>query len=99
MSKTGQRTELGQKQRQRLLPWQLLLVPMLEKTGAEVLDFVKNELDANPALEVKEEPEEKDFEKTEDGKDFRETSDEMQRNDYGDDDQAPSVSSATAGDS
>lgn len=89
MSKTGQRTELGQKQRQRLLPWQLLLVPMLEKTGAEVLDFVKNELDANPALEVKEEPEEKDFEKTEDGKDFRETSDEMQRNDYGDDDQAP----------
>jgi RNA polymerase sigma-54 factor len=83
------RQRLEQKQRLRILPGQLQLVPLLEMNGEEVRDHIEQEIATNPALEVKSEPDEQNLEKTEDGETYRESPDEMQRKDYGDDDDMP----------
>ena len=80
---------LEQKLTQRLSPIQLQLVPLLEMTNTEFDDRVKEEIDDNPALEVNEENNDDNLDKTEDGDTFNETSDQLQANDYGDDDDRP----------
>lgn len=87
--KQGQGLTQEQKMKQRLTPAQLQLVPIIEMTGAELLDHIDRELEENPALEVKNDVDEQNLGRTEDGETYRESSDEMQRNDYGDEDQAP----------
>ncbi len=89
-------TEL--KQTQRLTPLQVQFVRMLEMTGPEVEDEVQRALDEMPALEaVEEHPEEADTHATatEDGNEFNETPDEMQRADFRSEDDMPDYLSAT----
>lgn len=89
-------TEL--KQTQRLTPLQVQFVRMLEMTGPEVEDEVQRALDEMPALEaVEEHPEEADTHATatEDGTEFKETPDEMQRADFRSEDDIPDYLSAT----
>lgn len=89
-------TEL--KQTQRLTPLQVQFVRMLEMTGPEVEDEVQRALDEMPALEaVEEHPEEADTHATatEDGTEFNETPDEMQRADFRSEDDIPDYLSAT----
>lgn len=77
------------KMKPRLTPEQLLLVPIIEMTGTELQDHISRELEENPALEVKSDADEQNLGRTEDGETYEETSEEMQRNDYGDEDQVP----------
>lgn len=88
---------LEQKLTQRLSPIQLQLVPLLEMTNTEFDDRVKEEIDDNPALEVNDENNEDNLDKTEDGDTFNETSDQLQANDYGDDDDRPYTKSSYSG--
>lgn len=88
---------LEQKLTQRLSPIQLQLVPLLEMTNTEFDDRVKEEIDDNPALEVNEENNDDNLDKTEDGDTFNETSDQLQANDYGDDDDRPYTKSSYSG--
>lgn len=88
---------LEQKLTQRLSPIQLQLVPLLEMTNTEFDDRVKEEIDDNPALEVNEENNDDNLDKTEDGDTFNETSDQLQANDYGDEDDRPYTKSSYSG--
>lgn len=74
--------------RQRLSPMQLMLVPLLEMSGPQIEEEVRRELDDNPALEVKEDTPDTTQE-TEDGTKFEESSEELLKKDYGDDDDMP----------
>lgn len=75
------------KLQQRLNPRQVLLGRYLEMTAPEIEDEVRRALDENPALEaVSESPHAEDW--AEDG--FNETSEQLQRADYADDDDIPS---------
>ena len=89
MEDAGQRLTTTQKLGQRIVPWQMQLVPLLVMNGLEIHDQIARELAGNPALEVKSDPDEQNLEKTEDGETYRESPDEMQRKDYGDDDDMP----------
>lgn len=74
------------KLQQRLNPRQVLLGRYLEMTAPEIEEEVRRALDENPALEaVNESPHSDDW--TEDG--FNETSEQLQRADYADDDDVP----------
>ena len=86
-SKQGLTTEIEQRQRLNML--QREVGRLLEKNVNELEDDVWREVDENPALEVDHERD-NDIEKTEDGEVYRETSEQMQQNDYGDDDDLPS---------
>jgi RNA polymerase sigma-54 factor len=65
---------------------QILYGKLVEKNSTELAEAVQREIEENPALERK--PEEKDnqedddLKKTQDGETFNETSDEIQSNDY-----------------
>ena len=89
MEKARQGLTTEQKLRQRIVPWQMQLVPLLEMNVAELLDYISRELEENPAIMVKPDPDEQNLKKTEDGKTYSESPEELQRNDYGDDDQVP----------
>lgn len=83
-------TEL--KQTQRLTPLQVQFVRMLEMTGPEMEDEVQRALDEMPALEAAEEHGDENtatVNATEDGDDFTETPDDMQRADFRSDDDIP----------
>ena len=81
MEDAGQRLTTTQKLGQRIVPWQMQLVPLLVMNGLEIHDQIARELAGNPALEVKSDPDEQNLEKTEDGETYRESPDEMQRKD------------------
>lgn len=79
----------GIEQTSTIGPLQVQLGKMVEMSGPEILDYVNKELEANPALEKREDEDENSLNKTEDGELYKEGSDEMIRNDYGDEDQIP----------
>lgn len=83
--------ELEQRQRMRLSLQQLRYVKLLELNAPELESAVERELEENPALEATDAPSEaeKSAEMTEDGSPFEESSEELQRNDYDDDDLPP----------
>ncbi|MBO7609992.1 MAG: RNA polymerase factor sigma-54 [Muribaculaceae bacterium] len=81
--KTTLTTELKQEQRLSTI-LQRELGRVLEKNANEMLDEVKRELDENPALDQKNAEEDLNT-TTEDGR-RSETSEQLQRNDYGDED-------------
>jgi len=64
---------------------------ILEKNGPEFEEFVQNEVDKNPALEVKSQPDDDIDKRTEDGSDYNESPEELQRRDYSDDDDRPTM--------
>lgn len=76
---------IEQRQQTTLAPMQLQFVRMLEMNGAEVEDEVARALDDNPALEVADEPTGAD-----ENAEFGETAEELQRADYGADEEVPS---------
>ena len=81
-----------QRLQQRLNPQSVALGRMLEMSTPEFEDEVRRELDDNPALEeVDSAPE-----STPEGE-FHETAEQLQRADYGDDDDAPDYTSAQGG--
>jgi RNA polymerase sigma-54 factor len=90
----GKATKLGMEtiQQQRLTPLQVRYVRTLEMTGPEFEADIRNALEENPALEVKSQEDEEhihDLTRTEDGASYTESSAEMQRADYGTDDDIP----------
>jgi len=85
-----QKLETTTKQKQRMVGIiQRELGYVLEKNGVELAEMVENQLAENPALERKTDDTDDINQKTEDGKDFRETSEQLQAADYGDEDNAP----------
>ncbi|MBR3100232.1 MAG: RNA polymerase factor sigma-54 [Muribaculaceae bacterium] len=86
-SKQHLSTEIEQRQRMNML--QREVGRLLEKNVNELEDDVRREMDENEALEINREKDEDFTEKTEDGEVYRESSDEMQQNDFGDDDDVP----------
>ena len=78
------------KQQQRLTPLQVQFVKMLEMTGPEVEDEVRRAVDENPALEVSENDSSIPLNIDDDGEQFRESAEEMQRADYRTEDDIPS---------
>lgn len=92
-----------QKLQQRLSPLQVQYVHLLEMNRIEMEDEVRHEIDENPALEaVDKSPAEEANNKNEEGDDYTESADEMQRADYRDEDDIPSyrlnVSNSSADD-
>lgn len=86
----GTKTTLTQKStlRQHLTPQQVRFVRLLEMTGPEIEDTVRDEVDENPALEAVDPdvplPDEMDGE---DG--YHESAEQMQAADYSDEDETP----------
>ena len=76
-----------QKLVQRLSPMQVRYVRMLEMNSLEMDEAVRRELDDNQALAIDDSVTER--QQTEDGRDFTESSEELQRKDYADDDDIP----------
>lgn len=76
---------IEQRQQTTLAPMQLQFVRMLEMNGAEVEDEVARALDDNPALDVAE-----DSPTSDENAEFGETAEELQRADYGADEEVPS---------
>ena len=68
-------------QRQRQVMIQRQLGSLVEKNTLEIEDEVRKELDDNPALEEVVNPDEKVNSTDEEGRDFKESSDDLQRND------------------
>ena len=77
-----------QKLQQRLSPQQVQFVKMLEMNRAEMEDEVRHEIEDNPAIEAVDSHEAENL-PTEDGRQFNETAEDMQRADYGSDDDVP----------
>ena len=77
------------KQQQKLTPLQVQFVRMLEMTGPEMEDEVQRALDEMPALEAADPSEEVHTDATEDGEQFTESADEMQRADFRSEDDMP----------
>lgn len=75
-----------QKLSQRLSPMQIRFVKLLEMNSPEADEMVRREIDDNPALEV---DSEFDNQRTEDGSQFNETAEDVQRADYNDEDDIP----------
>lgn len=73
---------------QRLNPRQVLLGRYLEMTAPEIEEEVRRALDENPALETVSEMPQSDDSWSGDG-DFDETAEQLQRADYGDEDDVP----------
>ena len=71
-----------QRLQQRLTPMQVQFVKMLEMTGPELEDEVNRVLDENPALEKIDDGEHQQNLTEDTGKEFDETSDELQSKDY-----------------
>lgn len=88
MSK-DQRLDLEQKTSLRLSQAQVRFARMLELNAPEMEEAVAKELDDNPALDVSEE-DTPIVELTDDGSEFRETPEEMQRADFTHDEEMPS---------
>ena len=86
------RLEQSQQQqlRQRLNPRQVRFGRMLEMSAPEFEDEVRRVLDENPALEESTPSESVYKEKDDEGRDFNETAEELQRADYSDPDEIPS---------
>ncbi|MBR1544188.1 MAG: RNA polymerase factor sigma-54 [Muribaculaceae bacterium] len=86
------KTALSQEQKltQRLSVLQMQLSPMIEMSNNELEERVERELDDNPALEKAEDPTEGELDKTQDGDEYTETSDQLQAADYASDDEIPS---------
>lgn len=87
-----QRIATDIKQTQRLTPLQVQFVRMLEMTGPEMEDEVQRALDEMPALEAADDSTQHGDEEvsaTEDGGEFTETPAEMQRADFGSEDDMP----------
>ena len=79
-----------QKLQQRLTPLQVQFVKMLEMTGPEVEEEVRQALDENPALELID-SNEHDNNLTEDSSEtFNESAEEIQLADYRNEDEIPS---------
>ena len=79
-----------QKLQQRLSPMQVQYVKMLEMNRLEVEEAVRNEIEDNPALEIAEPPPlEEAVTKDDEGQEFTESADDMQRADYRDEDDIP----------
>ena len=78
-----------QRLQQRLTPLQVQFVKMLEMTGPEVEDEVNRVLDENPALEKCDDGERQQNLTEDTGEEFKETSEELQSNDYRDEDDIP----------
>lgn len=79
--------QLNQQLQQRLSPLQVRYMRMLELNSSEADEAVERELADNPALERVPEPAADVT--TEDGADFKETAEELQRKDYADPDDIP----------
>ena len=77
-----------QKLQQRLSPQQVQFVRFLEMSRPEVEDEVRHEIEDNPAIETAESQETESL-PTEDGSQFKETAEDMQRADYQSDDDVP----------
>lgn len=77
-----------QKLQQRLSPQQVQFVKMLEMNRAEMEDEVRHEIEDNPAIEAVDSHEAESL-PTEDGRQFNETAEDMQRADYSSDDEVP----------
>ena len=88
--KEALRQQLTQRLQQKLSPRQVRLVRLLEMSEPEMEDEVRRELDDNPALI---EADRADIHQADTGNDssdtFTETAEEMQRADYGHDDEVP----------
>lgn len=78
-----------QRLQQRLTPMQVQFVKMLEMTGPELEDEVNRVLDENPALEKIDDGEHQQNLTEDTGKEFDETSDELQSKDYRDEEDIP----------
>lgn len=86
----AQKIGLEQTQSQRLLPMQVMAGRMLEMNAIELEEAVKTALDELPALEAAENHDDTPVkQEDESGEEFTETSDDIQRADYGDDDDIP----------
>lgn len=83
--------KLSQQQRltTRLSPMQVRFVKMLEMTSPEMDEAVIRELDDNPALEKSENESTSPTELTDSGENFNESSEDLLRADYKDDDDIP----------
>lgn len=77
-----------QKLTQRLSPMQVKFVKLLEMNSPEADEAVRRELDDNPALAADDE-DISTIQTTDDGSEFNETAEEMQRADYSDEDDIP----------
>ncbi len=82
---TGLRLTQEQRLQQRLSPQQVMFGRLLEMSAPEVEDEVRRELDDNPALEL---TDSESYESRGDD-DFTETSEELQRADYGRNEDVP----------
>ena len=78
-----------QKLQQRLSPQQVQFVRLLEMSRPEMEDEVRHEIEDNPAIEAVDAHEMESL-PTEDGGKFEESSEDMQRADYKNDDDIPS---------
>lgn len=92
-----------QKLQQRLSPLQVQYVRMLEMNRAEIEEEVRHELDENPALEAVDTSGSESISNQDDeGKEFKESAEDIQRADYRDEDDIPyyrlNISNASADD-
>lgn len=92
-----------QKLQQRLSPLQVQYVRMLEMNRAEIEEEVRHELDENPALEAVDASGGESLSNQDDeGKEFKESAEDIQRADYRDEDDIPyyrlNISNASADD-
>ena len=86
----AQKIDTEQIQTQRLLPMQVGVGRLLEMNAIEVEEEVKRALEELPALEVAENKDEKPSEDdSHQEDDYKESAEDMQRADYGDDDDIP----------
>lgn len=86
---TSLRQTAVQRQQQTLAPLQLQYVRVLEMSGPEVEEEVREVLDENPALEIDTDPADAETAATETGETFSESAEEMQMADYGRDEDRP----------
>lgn len=88
MASSSQSLAQNQQQQLRLSPQQVRFGRLLEMSLPEFEEEISRNLEENPALEIADSPEAVD--RLSDGDDFNESADELQRADYGADEDVPS---------
>lgn len=85
-----QKSGITQEQALKLTPQMVVILGnLLEKNEAEMADRANQELVENPALERKDDHAEESTQATEDGETYKESAEDLQKNDYGDEDERP----------
>ena len=84
MNKNSLRLTASQKQQLKLNPMQVQFGRMLELTGRELEEEIRRTVDENPALEIKPAEHADDGDVSDAQDSFDESSEDLQRADYGD---------------